>query len=229
MKPKISIIIPCYNSARYVAETIASVKAQTSDRWDCVIVDDGSTDRSGIIIEKDTMEDERFFFVRTKNNGVAAARNLAISLCDGDYVLPLDADDRLVPKAIEKFLSTWEKHPDADLVVPQIRRFGIGRSTAVQTREWKGYENLKICCTPTNSSCFRRNDWERVGGYSDGTMYEDWEFWLRLLYGHDRVVNIPEVLVEYRVHPDSRWHKAVKNDELEVSIIKKMNPKIYGK
>ena len=225
----ITVVIPCFNAARYVAEAIESLKAQTMPFWECIIVDDGSTDGSGDIIHRLTDGDPRFGVIHTENRGVAAARNLAISKSFGQYILPLDADDRLMPTALERFTQGWEENPNASLLVPQIRRFGEGLAPLVQDRQWHGYDDLKLRCTPTNSSCFRRIDWERVGGYRDGVMYEDWEFWLRLLYRNDRVVNIPEVLVEYRVHPDSRWHQAVKDHDAETMKIAKLNPKIYGR
>lgn len=223
----IHIIIPCYNMARYVGETIDSVKAQTSGGWDCIIVDDGSYDNSADVIRRHTEGDDRFTVISTKNHGVAAARNRAIEYAGGGYILPLDADDRLMPHAIGRFLAEWKRHRDVTLLVPQIRRFGEGIVPHVQERTWYGYEDLKQRCTPTNSSCYRYVDWKRAGGYAHGTQYEDWEFYLRLLWRNDRVVNIPEVLVEYRIHPDSRWHRAVKNHYIEVEIIKSMNTHIF--
>jgi glycosyltransferase involved in cell wall biosynthesis len=217
---------------RYVAETIASVKAQTADGWECIIVDDGSGDGSGQLVRSLTAGDDRFIVIGWKRNrGVAAARNSAIHTIEGDegYVLPLDADDRLLPHAIETFAKTWEAHPDASLLVPQIIRFDPQGHRQVQERVWNGYEDLKERCTPTNSSCFKLKDFYRVGGYRSWSMYEDWEFWLRLLYHNDRVVNINEPLVEYRIHGDSRWHKAVRNHDWEVSQIKRMNPQIFKK
>lgn len=229
MSEKIHVIMPCYNARKYVAEAIASVKAQTLQGWDCIIVDDGSFDGSGDIVDRETEGDDRFRVVHTPNHGVASARNRAIEMAGGGYILPLDADDRLMPCALATFAKTWAEHPDASLLVPQIRRFGDVRAPAVQKRLWQGYEDLKERCTPSNSSCYRWSDWKRVGGYRVWSQYEDWEFWLRLLRDNDRVVNIPKVLVEYRVHPDSRWHKAVKNHEQEVELIRSMNPDIFEK
>ena len=226
----IHIIIPCYNMAKYVGETIDSVKAQDRrNAWDCIIVDDGSFDNSGNIIGMMTEGDSRFRVIHTKNHGVAAARNRAIEEAGGGYILPLDADDRLMPGAISKFAAAWKERPDASLLVPQIVRFDARGVRSVQERKWEGYEDLKERCTPTNSSCFRWIDWKRVGGYRSWTMYEDWEFWLRLLHYNDRVVNIPHPLVEYRIHKDSRWHKAVQNHVIEVELIKSMNPEIFNK
>ena len=229
MDRKIHIIIPCYNMARYVGETIDSVKAQAAKGWDCIIVDDGSWDNSLDVIREHVGDDSRFRVISTKNHGVAAARNRAVEEAGGGFILPLDADDLLLPWSIGRFKAELKKHPDASLLVPKIRRFGSKPgASAVQDRTWTGYEDLKERCTPTNSSLYRYDDWKRVGGYVPWSQYEDWEFWLRLLYKNDNVVNIPEVLVEYRIHPDSRWHNAVKNHIIEVELIRSMNPEIFG-
>ena len=228
MAHKLMVVIPCYNVEKYIGETIASVKAQSTKGWKCVIVDDGSTDGSPSIIDEATSGDGRFKVFHTENRGVSAARNIGIQAASGGYILPLDADDRLLPYSVKTFLAEWKAHPDASLIVPQIRKFGDCVKTYVQDRTWRGYEHLKSVCTPTNSSSFRWSDWNRVGGYRHGTMYEDWEFWLRLLYHNDNVINVPEVLIEYRVHSDSRWHEAVKRHDAELQIIRQMNPQIFG-
>lgn len=223
----IHIVIPCYNMEVFVDDAIRSVKSQTSDNWDCIVVDDGSTDSSGRIIDRLTEGDPRFRVIHTRNKGVAHARNLAIREAGDGYILPLDADDVLAPRAVEVFSLFWRAYPDASLLVPRIERFGDGRLER-QERLWTGYEELKRRCTPTNSSCFRYDDWKRVGGYRSWSMYEDWEFWLRLLYKNDNVVNIPEVLVGYRVRPNSRVRKANARHAWEVSLIRRFNPEIFN-
>ena len=87
MDRRIHIIIPCYNLARYVGEAIDSVKAQNADGWDCIVVDDGSTDDSPEVIEAATDGDSRFRVIHTENRGVAAARNLAIEVAGGGFIL----------------------------------------------------------------------------------------------------------------------------------------------
>ena len=226
---RITVVIPCYNAEKYIAECIDTVKAQTYTDWHCVIVDDCSTDNSAIIVLRETQGDDRFTFLHQETNrGVSAARNIGIYNAKGGYILPLDADDRLMPDALKEFAAAAERDPNAALFIPRIRRFGDGINEVVQERQWYGYEDLKLRCTPSNTSMFRWEAWMNVGGYRSGTMYEDWEFWLRLLYKNDRVVNINKVLVEYRVHDDSRWHDAVKYHDREVSIIRNMNPAIFG-
>ena len=222
----ISIIVPCYNGERYVADCVASVKAQTSDDWECVIIDDGSKDNSWSLIQESIAGDDRFRAFRTANRGVAIARNLAISKAKGEYILPLDIDDRLTPDAIEVINEYWGKYPDATLLVPgKYKNYGYRK--VAQMRKWRGYKSLLSACSPQNSSCYRKSDWNRIGGYRNGTMYEDWEFWIRLLYGGKRVVNINKVLVDYLVHEDSRWHIAMRDHFGEVKKIMDMNPEIY--
>ena len=228
MDRTIHIIIPCYNMERYVGETIASVQRQNSGGWDCIIVDDGSTDRSAEIIDSMTEGDSRFRVLHLPNQGVAAARNRAIEEAGGGFILPLDADDRLMPYAMGRFAVEWKRNPSAALLVPQIRRFGEGIVPHVQERHWRGYDDLKYHCSPTNSSCYRYSDWRRVGGYASWSQYEDWEFWLRLLYKNAKVVNIPAVLVEYRIRAGSRFQTAVKDHMQEVELIRKHNPEIYN-
>lgn len=213
--------------AEYVRETIQSVIGQTSSNWECVVVDDGSWDKSWTFIQNMVGNDGRFKLIRTENKGVAAARNLAIENSNGRYILPLDADDILEPTAIEKFTQAWRDNPGASLIVPMIRRYGQGPDV-IQDRKWCGYKDLMKRCTPTNSSCFRKTDWGRVGGYRHESMYEDWEFWLRLLWKNDTVINIPEVLINYRVHQDSRYHSAIKHHKEELERIARLNPLIFG-
>ena len=225
---KITIITPCYNAAEFVRETLQSMKAQTSNDWECIIVNDGSTDDSAAIIEEEIKNDDRFRVVSTtENRGVSSARNTAIKLASTEYILPLDADDKLMPSAISKFVEYTEMYPDASLIVPQVLMVKDDGSEILSPRTWKGYESLKSSCSPNNTSLFKKSDWERVGGYREKTMYEDWEFWIRLLYKNDNVINIPEVLVIYRKHEGSRWHEAVKHHQRELHLIYKMNPQIF--
>lgn len=223
----ISIIIPCYNSQEYIKETIDSVKRQTSTRWECVIVDDGSTDLSGEIIDEATENNVRFKVYHAENSGVADARNFAISKAKGKYILPLDADDKLKPEAVDVLLSAWENNPDKVLIVPKRICFDNNGYVNIGQREYEGYDKFKWSCCIINTSCFKKEDWKRIGGYRNGTKCEDFEFWIRLLYKNDDVLFIDNILLEYRLHGDSRWQTTRVNMEREMKIIQDMNPEIY--
>jgi glycosyltransferase involved in cell wall biosynthesis len=97
--PKVSIIITCYNQGNYLNDSIDSLLNQTFKDWECIIIDDGSTDLTSEIVFNQISEKSNFRYVYQKNQGVSAARNLGISLARGEYIQFLDADDKI---SIEK-------------------------------------------------------------------------------------------------------------------------------
>ena len=96
----VSIITPCYNSAQYIAQTIASVQQQTLTTWEMIVVDDGSTDDSGAICDAYAKEDCRVRVIHTVNRGVAAARNRLLDEAKGEYIMFVDSDDYVNTEAI---------------------------------------------------------------------------------------------------------------------------------
>ena len=95
MQPKVSIIIPVYNGEKYIKDSIRSMKAQTYANVEVIYVDDGSTDRTGEILDKVSGEDDRFHVIHKENQGVSAARNTGIARAAGEYLIFFDADDRV--------------------------------------------------------------------------------------------------------------------------------------
>ena len=89
----ISIIIPVYNVSQYLDECLKSVSAQTYTDWECILIDDGSTDNSGDICDRWCVKDPRFRVIHQANAGVSAARNKGIDLAQGDYITFIDSDD----------------------------------------------------------------------------------------------------------------------------------------
>jgi glycosyltransferase involved in cell wall biosynthesis len=107
MKPLVSILIPAYNAEAWIADTIKSALAQTWPRKEIIVVDDGSTDRTLSIADK--FSSPEVFVTFQKNSGAAAARNKAFSICKGDYIQWLDADDLLAPDKIQKQMEVAER------------------------------------------------------------------------------------------------------------------------
>jgi hypothetical protein len=118
--PLISVIIPCYQQAHFLAEAIDSVLAQTHPRHEVIVVDDGSSDGAGEIVKRYPM----VRYLRQDNLGVSSARNRGMAVCGGDYVVFLDADDRLLPNALEVGLEYFQAHPEAALVFGRCRLIG---------------------------------------------------------------------------------------------------------
>jgi glycosyltransferase involved in cell wall biosynthesis len=118
----ISVIVPVYNASAYVAESLSSIQAQTFKDWECICVDDGSSDDSPRIVEGFAANDKRFRLIRQKNGGPGAARNTGLKAAQGEYFTFVDADDRVHPQMLERLLDLAKGHR-ADLVVCDYFRF----------------------------------------------------------------------------------------------------------
>jgi glycosyltransferase involved in cell wall biosynthesis len=200
--PKVSVVIPCYNQGHFLNEAVESVLKQSFEDLDIIIINDGSTDTAtnSLLAGYDKPKTR---VITTKNQGLAAARNNGIVQAQGEYILPLDADDTIEPSYIEKAAHILDSTPDTGIVYCRARLFG-----QVET-EWLLPEysieamlldNIIFC-----SALYRRQDWLLVGGYDPGMIYgwEDYDFWLSLIEQGRGVWKIPEILFSYRVTADS--------------------------
>lgn len=117
MEMPFSIIVPVYNVAEYLPASIGSVIAQTFAEWECICVDDGSTDGSGAILDAFAAKDNRLRIIHKSNAGVSAARNSALEVAKGDYVIFLDGDDALVPWALERLSQRISETKQPDILM----------------------------------------------------------------------------------------------------------------
>lgn len=99
--PTVTVIIPAYNAGKYIEQCLKSVYEQTFKNWECIVVDDGSTDNTGAICDEYANKDSRFRIVHSINQGVSASRNKAICLAAGKYIQFVDADDSISPEMLE--------------------------------------------------------------------------------------------------------------------------------
>ena len=201
--PKISVVIPCYNHGAYLDEAVASVLAQTCPDFEIIIVDDGSPE----LATRDLLAGyarPHTRVLRMAHAGVAAARNHGIAQARGDYVLPLDADDRIAPAYLEQAAAVLDRHPEVGIVYCRAELFG-----ALQG-EWLtpdfSLPHMLLDNLIFSAALFRRDDWLKVGGYADRMRmgWEDWDFWLRLLEQRRQTVRLSEVLFSYRIRKGSR-------------------------
>ncbi len=116
-QPKVSIITPTYNRAYILKNAIDSIVAQTFDDWELIVMDDGSTDNTKELVE--SIGDERIVYKRQDNAGPAAARNRAVGLARGEWVVYLDSDNELLPAYLETMLEHFARHPGALYGIPQ--------------------------------------------------------------------------------------------------------------
>lgn len=120
--PCISVIIPVHNAHRYIADCLSSIQRQTCGDWECICVDDGSSDESPRIVENFAAKDRRFSLIRQKNAGPGEARNTGLEVARGEYFTFVDADDLVHPQLLERLLCLAQTHR-ADLVVCDYFRF----------------------------------------------------------------------------------------------------------
>lgn len=184
MRPKISVIVPCYNQAQYLDECLQSVLDQTYQDWECIIVNDGSPDNTEEVAKKWTEKDSRFKYLKKENGGLSSARNAGIKAAQGEWILPLDADDKIGDRYLELAQQEFE---DADLVYAKSSFFGnLNKAWNIQ---YSGYKNLLISNSIYCSAFYRKTDCLTIGGYDENLKAgrEDWEFYIRLLSENSKV------------------------------------------
>ncbi len=200
--PRVSVVIPCYNQGAFVDETINSVLDQTWQDFEIIVVNDGSTDPF-TVNHLQQLNFPKTRVLHTGNQGLASARNNGIREAQGEYILPLDADDRIGPTYLEQAVRVLDADPEVGIVYCKAQLFGD-----VAT-EWLLPEfslqrilldNIIFC-----TAFFRKSDWEAVGGFDPAMVYgwEDYDFWLSLLEMNREVFQIKEILFYYRVAADS--------------------------
>lgn len=209
--PKVSVVIPCYNQGEYLDESIQSVLDQTYQDYEIIVVDDGSDDLNTKKLLA-SFNQPKTRIVHTENVGLARARNNGIRTATGEYILPLDADDKIGNEYLEAAVNILDKHSDIGIVYCQAAYFG-DRDGLVDLPEFSTERILRkniIFC----SAFFRKKHWEAVGGYKDNMVYglEDWDFWLSLLELNLRVYRIPKTLFFYRIRKAS-MRNTMKDEE----------------
>jgi glycosyltransferase involved in cell wall biosynthesis len=211
----VTVIIPCYNGEAYLQEAIESALAQSHPEVEIIVVDDGSTDGSSRIAQKFPVR-----YIRQENRGLTASRNLGIDASRGDYVVFLDADDRLRPDAIETGLRVISEHPECAMTVGDhlfVSRDGSYLSNSSKDCVHSShYEELlkSNFIEMISSVLFRRSVLVEIGGF-DTTLRvaEDYELYLRIA----RVYPIcchSTLMAEYRLHQANTSH----NSELMLRV-----------
>lgn len=219
---KISVIIPCYNQEKYIADCLDSVLAQTFDDYEAIVVDDGSTDNSVKIIKEYQKKSDKIRLIQQANQGVIAARNNAIKEAKGKYIYTLDSDDIIHETALEKSYKCIENGL-GDIISSKNKCF-----VKISDINKKGLTNcypsptkfnmmLKNCIT--NSALFKKEDFEKCGGY-DPTFakgWEDYDLWLNMVLKHNlKIYRIDDFLFFYRDKEtnESRDKQANKNSKM---------------
>jgi glycosyltransferase involved in cell wall biosynthesis len=206
--PRVSAVIPAYNAARTIGQTIESALHQTVTDLEVIVVDDGSTDDTRLVVEQ--FRDPRVKLFSQANSGVAAARNTGIVHASGVWVAFLDADDIWLPHKLERQLELMAGRPDcmasqasAYFVDDELQPLKLQRCLPVE-RPLLTFLRFQNLPNASSSWIVQRTLLERIGGFdADLVILEDWEFSLRLAR-HANPLCIDEPLTLYRVHPGNR-------------------------
>jgi glycosyltransferase involved in cell wall biosynthesis len=250
----ISVVVPAYNAERFLHSTLSSVACQTFSHFECIVVDDGSTDATAEIAASFCRRDPRFHLLQQPNAGLGAARNAGIAASNGStpYLWPLDADDVLHPHAMETLLTAIEKRPDA------VGAYGWSRyvdeaghavrhgemeawcATRKRIRNWRVesvaeeedtdfstllYEGvIQIGC-----AVLRRSTLEQTGLFHlDCKGREDYDLFLRMS-SRGPFVMVPEVLLDYRRHSGNMSSDTKLMDHsLQVALRRAVHDPVYA-
>jgi glycosyltransferase involved in cell wall biosynthesis len=213
MSDLVSIIVPCYNQAQYLDEALQSVLDQTYTHWECIIINDGSPDNTETIAKEWVNKDCRFKYFFQKNGGVSSARNLGITTATGEFILPLDADDKISPNYVELAMKAFEYDISLKVVYCKAEKFGneVGLwNLPPYSIKALALDNMIFC-----TAMYRKEDWKRIGGYDPGMIsgLEDWEFWIGLLKNGEKIYKLDIIGFYYRVKNNSRQTDLNRNNK----------------
>lgn len=205
--PTVSVIIPCYNTAQFVGDTLASVFAQTRRDFEVIVVNDGSPD-TPLLEQALAPYRDRIVYIVQENRGLAGARNTAIRAAQGEYVALLDSDDIWEPNYLEVQLAQFERDPSIDVLYPDAIIFGDTPHAGRRAMEFSPSDGEvtfeRIVRQEVNVRVFatvRRDLLFRVGLFDEALRSsEDYDLWLRIAKAGGRIAYHRQPLVRYRRH-----------------------------
>ena len=222
----VSVIVPVYNSEKYIAEALDSILASDYTNIEVVCVDDGSKDNSLEILKKYASKDDRVRVYSQANAGACAARNYAISLSKGELILPVDSDNKITSTFISRAVDIMVSDIEIKVVAPRAMFFGD------RLGEWKlplfslnllARKNIIDTC-----AMYRKSDWVRIGGYDvDMIAREDWGFWIAMLKNGGRVVRLDEISLYYRVREKSKRISDREKKHHIIDVLNKKHPEFF--
>lgn len=213
-EPLVSVVMPAYNSERFIAEAIESVQAQTWKNWELVVMDDVSSDHTVDIVRSFAEKDPRIRLFENGNNlGAAGSRNRAFKLCHGDYVALLDSDDAWMPEKLERQVRTAES-TGAEIIYCSYAMIDENDQSL-----WKNFvvpekitfeEALSRSVMCPSATLLSREITDNYR-FSEALYHEDLLYWLILLRDGKKVAGIRDVLASYRIRQGSRSSNKAKS------------------
>ena len=197
-RPRISCIVPVFNGARFLAEAIDSILAQSLAPFEVIVVDDGSTDATPDVPGR---YGERVVYVRQDNAGPSAARNNGVLQSHGEFVAFLDADDRWHPDKLARQAQRFSIRPELDISLTHARNFWVD---ALRDEE-ANFDGQRVGVLPAQTLVARRTVFDRVGLFDAGQMHREVPAWLAHASSQGAVIEtLPDVLTDRRIHEANR-------------------------
>ena len=220
--PLISVVIPAYNAEQFLDETLESVLSQTYENWECIIVNDGSTDNTESVAKKWCEKDARFRYFYKENSGASDTRNLGIKKARGEYIAFLDADDLYMPNFLEICLENLVEK-DVDLVAPKMLEFWDVQNEVIEDEDKKDYlysgkEGIALFLHSnriTMALLCKKSVMDEVGGFTWHKKAEDLHCWLKVLFAGYKIYRLGEYYAYRRMHNNS-WSSMDINCSKEV-------------
>lgn len=201
----VSVVIPCYKQEQYLREAVESVVAQTFTDWEIVIVVGSEDDFFKAVDMQKEFSDRHINVTTDGGKGLANARNIGIERTFGEYILPLDADDKLDPLYLERVYGAIDKIAPYAIAGTNLQEFGDRQNTwDLPSYSATTIRNRNALC---NTSLFTKQLWKDVGGYGIEVMHEDWNFWIKCSEWLPQVSLISDRLFLYRIHQDSELQR----------------------
>lgn len=220
--PVILVVMPVYNAARFVAEAVESILAQSYGDFEFIALDDGSADESAEILDRYARQDGRLRVIRRAHAGLPATLNFGCSLAQAKYIARMDADDAALPERFKRQIEFLEREPRVAILGTQLQQIREdGTPMAVSNHPLTHAEiaaNMqKFCCIHHPTVMMRAEAMRALGGYREAFQAaEDHDFWLRAAERFE-LANLPQVLLRYRLHT-----RAVSFQNLEQQVISAM-------
>ena len=224
--PVVSILLPVFNCGNLLTKAVESVKKQTFDDWELIIIDDGSDVETKKLISKIVESDHRIKILQnTVNKGIIYSLNKALDFVNSDYVARIDCDDLWLPDKLEKQIDFFKQHPDYVMVATwsKVITFGIERHSTLQAK-FSSYDdilnNLMRYNFIVHSSILYRTEILKQEQYSKKFLHaEDYELWLRTASKYNIYV-LPEILTIYNFTPDSVSYRFAISQQFNVVRLK---------
>ena len=214
---QVSVIIPVYNGERYLSRAIHSVREQTVQPVEIVVVDDGSTDGTAKVASR-LGDDIRYVY--QENQGPAAARNRGITSARGDVIAFLDTDDTWPLYKLEIQLARLDRDPDVEVVLGRIQWTGM-LSAVEGLMRFEGPDHTMIYVN-MGSGVYRRSVFDKVGLFDESLRrYEDHDWFLRAREKDTKIVILKEITLHYHLHEHNMSHNRSKDDPTMIQVLKK--------